>query len=101
MRDPLVWSRTNMDIVAISESLRPVTDWIAQNWPILAIAISCYLLFPLVPVDSAVRDGRLIDKAGFSSNWQLALLLPRPAIVLSLAYPGDDLGSANFTNGRC
>ena len=85
-----------MDIVAISESLRPVTDWIAKNWPILAIAISCYLLFRWSR-GFWVRVGQAIEKLAFS-NWQLALLAST-GIVLSLASGWTTWdGMRNFTN---
>ncbi len=85
-----------MDIVAISESLRPVTDWIAKNWPILAIAISCYLLFRWSR-GFWVRVGQTVEKLAFS-NWQLALLAST-GIVLSLASGWTTWdGMRNFTN---
>jgi hypothetical protein len=85
-----------MDIVAITESLRPVTDWIAKNWPILAIAISCYVLFRWSRGFWG-RVAQTIEKLAFS-NWQLALLAST-GIVLSLASGWTTWdGMRNFTN---
>lgn len=85
-----------MDIVAITESLRPVTDWIAKNWPILAIAISCYILF-LWSRGFWIRVAQTIEKLAFS-NWQLALLAST-GLVLSLASGWTTWdGMRNFTN---
>lgn len=85
-----------MDMVAIVESLRPVTDWIVKNWPVLAIAISCYFLF-LWSRGFWARVGQTIEKLAFS-NWQLALLAST-GIVLSLASGWTTWdGMRNFTN---
>ncbi len=85
-----------MDLVAIAERLKPVADWLAANWPIVALALSAYFLF-IWSRDFRARLASVVEKIAFS-NWQLAVL-GATGIVLSLASGWTTWdGMRNFTN---
>ncbi|MCH9806549.1 MAG: hypothetical protein K0U74_02340 [Alphaproteobacteria bacterium] len=85
-----------MDIVAIIDSLKPGLDWIGQNWPVFALAISVYFAV-LWSRGFWTRVLKTIEKIAFS-NWQLALL-GATGLILSLASGWTTWdGMRNFTN---
>ncbi|MEQ8824395.1 MAG: hypothetical protein RIC14_08475 [Filomicrobium sp.] len=85
-----------MDIVAITESLKPVSEWLVRNWSVIAITLSLYVLF-LWSRGFWKRVLQVVEKVAFS-NWQLALL-GATGLVLSLASGWTTWdGMRNFTN---
>ncbi len=85
-----------MDIVAITDSLKPVTEWMARNWSVIALCVSLYFIY-LWSSGFRKRLLQVIEKIAFS-NWQLALL-GATGLVLSLASGWTTWdGMRNFTH---
>jgi hypothetical protein len=85
-----------VDIVAITNALKPVTDWAAENWQLLAVSLCAYAFY-LWSRGFWRRLFQIVEKIAFS-NWQLALL-GSTAVVLSLASGWTTWdGMRNFTN---
>lgn len=85
-----------MDLVALSESLKPAADWLRDNWPVLAIVLGGYVILRSMRGFFS-RVLAVLEKLAFS-NWQLALL-GATGIVLSIASGWTTWdGMRNFTN---
>ena len=85
-----------MDIVAITDSLKPATEWMARNWSFIALSFGIYFVY-LWSRGFWKRLLQIIEKIAFS-NWQLALL-GATGLVLSLASGWTTWdGMRNFTH---